>query len=70
MGVKNQNIIDEELQILENCNICPHECGANRFIKPSGYCRTGAGFYISSIVIHRGEEPVISGGVSVSDLYG
>jgi putative pyruvate formate lyase activating enzyme len=64
-----QNNSIEELKVLENCRICPHECGANRFKVPSGYCRTGAGFYISSVVIHKGEEPVISGTNGICNVF-
>jgi putative pyruvate formate lyase activating enzyme len=61
--------IEEELKVLEDCRICPNECGANRFQGPLGYCRTGAGYYISSIVIHKGEEPVISGKNGICNVF-
>jgi putative pyruvate formate lyase activating enzyme len=61
--------IEVELKVLKNCRICPHECGANRFKGPSGYCRTGAGYYISSVVIHKGEEPIISGTNGICNVF-
>jgi len=65
----NEKYIDEELGVLNNCRLCPHECGVNRFKEASGYCRTGAGFYISSIVVHMGEEPVISGTNGICNIF-
>jgi len=54
---------------LENCKICPRECGVNRFKGEKGYCKTDAGFNIASICIHRGEEPVISGGKGICNIF-
>lgn len=61
--------IEKELNVLEDCRLCPHECGVNRFNEASGYCRTGAGYYISSIVIHMGEEPLISGTNGICNVF-
>ena len=61
--------IENELRVLEDCRICPHECGVNRLEGASGYCRTGAGYYISSIVIHMGEEPLISGSDGICNVF-
>jgi putative pyruvate formate lyase activating enzyme len=46
---------------LENCKLCPRECGVNRLKGETGLC--GAGFRprVASRVLHRGEEPPISG---------
>ena len=41
----------------------------NRFLDPSGYCRTGAGFSVSSICIHQGEEPVIGGKQGICNVF-
>lgn len=60
---------EEELSILKNCNICPRECGTDRFSERLGYCRSGAGFSISSICIHQGEEPVISGKKGICNIF-
>jgi putative pyruvate formate lyase activating enzyme len=46
---------------MKKCRICPRDCGTSRTANKLGYCGTDAGFSISSIIIHRGEEPVISG---------
>jgi putative pyruvate formate lyase activating enzyme len=57
------------LEELRACNICPRKCNADRFSAKRGYCRAGAGFSISSICIHRGEEPVISGSRGICNIF-
>jgi putative pyruvate formate lyase activating enzyme len=59
----------KELELLKDCNLCPRECGSNRFNSPNGYCKTGAGYPISSIVLHKGEEPVISGNNGICNVF-
>jgi putative pyruvate formate lyase activating enzyme len=54
---------------LKNCSICPRNCGADRIYGKPGYCGTDAGFSISSIMIHRGEEPVISGKNGICNIF-
>jgi putative pyruvate formate lyase activating enzyme len=58
-----------ERTLLSSCTLCPHECGVNRFTGAEGYCRTDAGLNISSICIHRGEEPVISGKYGICNIF-
>jgi putative pyruvate formate lyase activating enzyme len=41
----------------------------NRFRGAEGYCGTGAGFYIASICIHRGEEPPVSGKAGICNIF-
>ena len=57
------------LEELNNCSFCPRNCHANRFSSKLGYCRSGASFNISSICIHRGEEPVISGKDGICNIF-
>ncbi|MDR0364350.1 MAG: hypothetical protein LBH92_04960 [Bacteroidales bacterium] len=54
---------------LENCRICPRQCGVNRFDEKAGFCRSGNLPIISSICIHKGEEPVISGKKGICNLF-
>jgi putative pyruvate formate lyase activating enzyme len=61
------NISDRAL--LSNCTLCPRECGVNRLIGADGFCRTDSGLNISSICIHRGEEPVISGPSGICNIF-
>jgi len=58
-----------DLSLLRSCTLCPHECGVNRLIGAEGYCHTNAGLNISSICIHRGEEPAISGKDGICNIF-
>lgn len=62
-------IIAEELQALSCCQLCPHHCGANRLEGQKGFCKADAGINISSICIHRGEEPVLDGINGVCNIF-
>jgi putative pyruvate formate lyase activating enzyme len=53
---------------LKDCAICPRNCGIDRS-KKAGYCGTDDGFSISSVFIHRGEEPVISGPKGICNVF-
>jgi putative pyruvate formate lyase activating enzyme len=57
------------LEPLRNCRLCPRNCGADRFNASLGYCKSDASFYISSICIHRGEEPPISGPNGICNIF-
>jgi putative pyruvate formate lyase activating enzyme len=46
---------------LHRCNICPRECGIDRFESNKGFCRSGHLALVSSYCDHHGEEPVLSG---------
>lgn len=54
---------------LIECAVCPRSCKADRTKGKAGYCKTDAGFNISSICIHRGEEPVISGHNGICNVF-
>jgi putative pyruvate formate lyase activating enzyme len=67
-----QNIykkLHEDFKSLENCSLCPRKCLTNRFKGKRGYCRSGSGFEIASISLHRGEEPVISGSKGICNVF-
>jgi putative pyruvate formate lyase activating enzyme len=57
------------IEALVQCLVCPRECGVNRLQAPTGYCRTGAGFHVSSVCIHRGEEPAIGGRQGICNIF-
>jgi len=57
------------LSELKECRICPRNCGVNRFTSKLGYCGSDASFSISSITIHSGEEPVISGEKGICNVF-
>jgi len=52
-----------------NCTFCPRQCGVNRLEGELGYCKTSAGYLISSICDHHGEEPVISGRHGICNIF-
>ena len=56
-------------EALRHCCLCPRRCGVDRFAGPSGYCRTGAGYAVSAVTVHRGEEPVISGERGICNVF-
>jgi putative pyruvate formate lyase activating enzyme len=60
---------DGDLQMMEECILCPRECMVNRLAGETGYCGTDAGLNISSICVHRGEEPVISGKSGICNIF-
>ena len=49
----------DHISSLHDCTLCPRRCHANRVAGPLGHCRSGAGFGIGSICVHRGEEPAL-----------
>ncbi len=54
---------------LQHCTLCPRNCGANRYSRKLGYCNSDASYVISSICIHRGEEPAISGDRGICNIF-
>lgn len=57
------------LEKLHDCDICPRECHADRFSENLGYCKSEALFNISSIFVHKGEEPAISGENGICNIF-
>lgn len=47
-------------EYLQNCRICPRNCGVDRYIS-AGFCDAGVDLRINLAQLHYGEEPVISG---------
>ncbi|HLO91761.1 MAG: radical SAM protein [Chloroflexota bacterium] len=54
---------------LIKCTICPRSCRTDRTRGPTGWCKTDSGFNVSSICIHKGEEPVISGQDGICNVF-
>ncbi len=59
----------EPLDKLHDCDLCPRECHDDRFTEKLGYCKSDASFNISSICIHKGEEPAISGENGICNIF-
>lgn len=48
-----------------SCNLCPHECGADRYAGGEGFCNTGMSAIVASQGPHFGEErPLVGSGGS------
>lgn len=45
---------------LQNCTVCPRKCGIDR-TKSAGYCGASDKIEVSKVMLHRWEEPCISG---------
>jgi putative pyruvate formate lyase activating enzyme len=58
-----------EIEYLAHCTLCPRNCGANRFSGKLGFCKSDATFSISSVCIHKGEEPTISGEKGICNIF-
>jgi putative pyruvate formate lyase activating enzyme len=54
---------------LRECRVCPRGCGVDRTAGQLGYCRTGAGFQIGALCLHRGEEPALGGDGGICNLF-
>ena len=59
----------ELFESLKDCKLCPRNCDADRYSDKLGYCGSDAGYHISSIVLHKGEEPVISGENGICNVF-
>jgi len=53
--------IERAYASLEDCRLCPRECGVNRLQGKKGFCRAGAEPKVASWNVHPWEEPPISG---------
>lgn len=53
---------------LKSCTLCPHFCGVDRS-QSKGFCKTSAKPLVSSVFLHKGEEPVLSGSVGVCNVF-
>ena len=51
----------DKIKLLENCKLCPRECGVNRLEGKVGFCKSGSEVKISRAALHKWEEPCISG---------
>ena len=56
-----QRRVEKALSMLQECNVCPHNCGVNRLKDERGYCKVGRKAIVSSYFPHRGEEFPIRG---------
>ena len=57
------------LKVLSSCSICPRNCKVNRLQGEIGVCGSNAGFNISSVTLHQGEEPAVSGPNGICNVF-
>ncbi|NVO20725.1 MAG: radical SAM protein [Bacteroidetes bacterium] len=70
MKVKSfRDIAETNLASLSECRVCPRNCGTDRLSGKTGVCGSDARFNISSICVHKGEEPVISGDSGICNVF-
>ena len=55
--------------MLNNCKLCPRQCGADRYAGTTGFCNSTAMPAVASICAHKGEEPVLCGDKGVCNLF-
>ena len=55
--------------MLNNCKLCPRQCGADRDAGKTGFCNSTALPAVSSICAHKGEEPALCGDKGVCNLF-
>ncbi len=61
--------IRELKKLLEKCRLCGRRCGVNRLAGETGYCVAGKDLEVASSCLHRGEEPVLTGGFGVGNIF-
>ena len=44
-----------------NCTLCPRQCGVNRSLGETGYCRCPDTALVAKTMVHRWEEPALAG---------
>ena len=49
------------MNVLEQCHLCPRECGVNRLAGQTGYCGMPGEIVVARASLHMWEEPCISG---------
>jgi len=54
---------------LEQCMLCPRECGVNRNAGEIGYCGFDANYHVASLFIHHGEEPPVKGAHGICNVF-
>lgn len=64
-----KNKVKKLNKILNNCSICPHKCGINRYSGTDGFCNSGVKPVVSTSMVHHGEEPPISGSTGSGTIF-
>lgn len=51
------------------CSLCPRNCPVNREAGETGWCGAGSVMKVASVVTHAGEEPFLTGGHGVGNVF-
>ncbi|MEE9442751.1 MAG: radical SAM protein [candidate division Zixibacteria bacterium] len=57
------------LEQLDNCELCPQECGVDRTVSSDGQCGASDKVRVASCNLHFGEEPPISGNCGSGTIF-
>ena len=57
------------LELLENCKLCPRNCGANRLKEKRGFCGALDKVKVARAALHYWEEPCISGNIGSGTVF-
>ncbi|MCR1952238.1 radical SAM protein [Clostridium sp. DSM 100503] len=57
------------MELLENCKLCPRNCGVNRLSGKRGFCGAGDKIRVARAALHYWEEPCISGDVGSGTVF-
>lgn len=60
---------DRATSVLEQCRLCPRECGVNRAAGETGVCRTGRNALVASAHPHFGEEAPLVGSSGSGTIF-
>jgi len=67
-GLLQENA-EKAIRILEECHLCPRNCGANRLKGEKGFCQAGFLPEVSSYSPHFGEERPLVGGHGSGTIF-
>lgn len=51
------------------CRLCPRMCPVDREAGERGWCGAGASIEVASLIVHTGEEPFLTGGSGVGNVF-
>lgn len=57
------------IELLENCKLCPRNCGANRLQGKRGFCGSTDKIRVARAALHYWEEPCISGDIGSGTVF-
>ena len=57
------------MDLLENCKLCPRNCGVNRINGKRGFCGAGDKIRVARAALHYWEEPCISGDIGSGTVF-